>query len=363
MMMYQLEQDQEQVLQGEIYSIQQPTYANQPLQIRVNGLTLSTGNLFQAYLIRLMYPEIATPIVDEEAFAPTYYIDVAARDLVLALRRGDSREIRVLLTEYYARVSETQNPQYESQFAIADSPPPPPPPGDDDDDLAKRIADEIATVYYLNLEITLDDVIAAICKFIPEQSKLDSLPGDFADQIVSVWIDHNRMQLRALLPDKNIVDVALRQLQGKFFGVSSIVSFIKDIWNKFITLFTGSDDAHRAVSPVSFETYRNEISRTLDKYISWWKMSWFGHHHNDRANAVKDVINAAESVEEIRHILLQQKNIMGQVTDESVTIPDDLSWQSVRWNSFFEIRNRPCDPKTSGYCQVVEEALSIRTPT
>lgn len=123
----------------------------------------------------------------------------------------------------------------------------------------------------------------------------------------------------------------------------------------------------------SLRIYKNAISKTLDQYISGYKMSPFGHHHDNRARAVKNAIEQSPSFENIYTILKRQEVIFSperkrlaimssQELQKYARIPENMIWRNLserqRWNGFFDVVHYT-DPEQSGYYRVIQEALAI----
>lgn len=214
-----------------------------------------------------------------------------------------------------------------------------------DDELALKIANEIAIIYYENLELTLEDVQGVIKNNFPQQEDLQRIDDKFIEKIVHTRIDKGRYELLTLLPDRDFIKVAVDKLKN--------VSFFKKIANEISNWWNG---IKQPVSPL--QSYKDNINQVFNKYISWWKFSWFGHHHDERARVVKARIQGSQNVEEIKAILTGQIMIM---RDESGPLPT-TSWQDSRWNDRNALKNIPTNPGTSGYCKVLDEALKIDPP-
>lgn len=114
--------------------------------------------------------------------------------------------------------------------------------------------------------------------------------------------------------------------------------------------------------PDSLIGIKHEICQILEVYtkhinlgcIAIPKCSFFGHHHNDRARAVKQAILGANDADEIGKILMNQKGILEDKGYHPNTLPSDLN---DRWTK--AIMNSP--PKNSiesGYCRQINAALN-----
>lgn len=58
---------------------------------------------------------------------------------------------------------------------------------------------------------------------------------------------------------------------------------------------------------------RKAILQGLTGYIAWWKFSWFGHHHDARARAVKSAINKSTTLGEALSVLYEQQMTFSKV--------------------------------------------------
>lgn len=182
-------------------------------------------------------------------------------------------------------------------------------------DLSFKIAKEIANIYYINLELTLEDVQGVITKHLKD---LNEINYNFIKKIERAVIDEERkLTLITILSDKNIIKTAVLQI------------------------------------------YKDKICKIFNQYISWWKLSWFGHHHDKRARIVKAQIQNCQSIDEIKSILQRQEIIMTQKNAEQLP---NTSWQDNRWNERATLKNTPTHPKTSGYYKVITEALELTSP-
>lgn len=96
-----------------------------------------------------------------------------------------------------------------------------------------------------------------------------------------------------------------------------------------------------------------EVYRLLDAYISWWKLSLFGHHHDERARSVKDAIKKCHYLEEIKEILENQRDVLKQqITGEVFS-----SFLGARWTHHLTLKNIPSNSSSSGYYQTIVRAL------
>ncbi len=130
------------------------------------------------------------------------------------------------------------------------------------------------------------------------------------------------------------------------------------LWIRLATWWNNVFNPERANTNESssrLDGYKAAISKTLDKYISWWKLSWFGHHHDARARTVKEAIQCADSTVEIQHILKRQQAIVAPDNQNNLPV---TSWIDSRWNEFNTVKNK-YPVSQSGYFKVLSEALSI----
>ncbi len=344
-----------------VYTQQPLYYRSQYEVVRIAGLmSLSTGNIFQAYLIRLAYPDLSgRSVLTQEMFEEmnqNYQVRYAAQEFLRALREiehSDELDIRSalrdLLRNFYA-------------VAASPGPPPPPPPGSEDD-LAKKIARELAKIYYENLDLTIEDIQTVIKKYFKTDEAIQAITDDFIDKIVHAKIDQDRMELRALLPDENIIKVAIDALRQPQSFLQVVQDWIKRAWNFIASWFGGGGggggNGNENENGQNSQLYRYKvaITKTIDKYISWWKMSWFGHHHDGRARAVKEAIQFSGSTQEIQNILERQKYMVVPGNENNRNLPSTI-WNDQRWNSPDTVKNK-YPVNQSGYFKVVSEALEI----
>jgi len=95
------------------------------------------------------------------------------------------------------------------------------------------------------------------------------------------------------------------------------------------------------------------VSDHLNKYISWWKLSLFSHHHNARTRAVLAAIQQADSAEKIRAILQLQQDLM-----TTADLPDAPSGLDPRWAQAQFVKNFPAKPSRSGFFKAITASLT-----
>lgn len=366
-----------------------------------SGLVLSTGNLLQYFLLS----RINSTVRYQSSFTEAQLNTLRRNESLLAYAEGivrqqrdpavNSNRMRNQLRQVYVAAAAGMPPSgggnpprrgFNSSPAVPpgssagggrpsrdDSPPPndhddlsrafenPPidpsiPSGDDD--VALRIANEIAEIYYAELDLTLEDVERVITKYFPKQENLQTINDAFIDKIVHTRIDKGRYELLALLPDKYFIKAAVEKLKGNNnyqADNSEDLSFFRKIANRISHWWRGSKEP---ISPL--QSYKDSIKKIFDKYISWWKFSWFGHHHDTRARVVKAQIQNSQDAGEIRAILQRQEAIISRKDENQLP---KSSWLDNRWNKWGALKNTHANPNTSGYYKVITEALSVKSPS
>lgn len=431
-----------------------PEYPGAPLRIPIaNGVTFSTGNLAQALLLQYIYPNlgIRTPFT-ARVFIDLWNRHARIRELATDLRNhlyyseAVHEPIQSIMSEVYQYITSKQTPNTTTQEA---------------DPAATAIGEQLITIYFESLNISLNDVKHVIFE---SGIALDTINDAFIDRIMQTRIkkaEHkNPVALVTLLPDCNIIKLAVEQCRSETSWGNYWLGALKNVWHqiiaRFVSLFrqpavnyfsshmiriqeiptnTRSTASNAAVSspqpgPVptisymapfappptlarppahkplttfarvnddDFEpdnlptptpaptpgqtnyslsqvaTYKEAVIRTLEQYISWYKFGIFGHHHDERARAVRTAIQRSTSIENIYTILKRQEIILSDVRERQATmtsqelqkfarIPENLTWRNpydkLRWNGFFDVVNYT-PPANSGYYQIIQEALAI----
>ncbi len=122
-----------------------------------------------------------------------------------------------------------------------------------------------------------------------------------------------------------------------------------------------------------FENIKGELVRIMNGYISSYKLSLFGHHHNKRAIAVKTAVLSCCTLEEITAIIENQRSIFAKplIVDEPGLIASfkletegkgslkasdeikDIPLLRTRWKSVRNVSS------SSGYRKMLEAAWSF----
>jgi hypothetical protein len=373
-----------------IPTVSQPlSYARAQQIVRLaESMALSTGNLVQLVLLSLLNPNVRYAPSDRLQFNvlienQTIRAHAAHIRETLQANRLNQAElrnaVRYNLRQVYVAAAgspsfpDDEGNDWRNDFnavhrGIGDSysldndclpAPPPPPPGDDD--LPRRIAQEIALIYYENLELTLEDVQGVIKKYFPTNHDLKKINDSFINKIVHARIDKDRYELLTLLPDKDFIKAAVEQLKGNRYYKSNHAwhfPFLTRMSHGFFGRWNQSKTPKEPPTPL--QDYKNKIGKIFDGYISWWKFSWFGHHHDKRARMVKSQIQSSQEIGEIQSILLRQQMIMNK---QDVSLLPNTLWSNHRWNDPDTLKNIPADSKTSGYFKVLTAALAVPSPT
>lgn len=224
------------------------------------------------------------------------------------------------------------------------------------DDLPTAIAEELAQIYYLNLEITLEDVKQVFRKHFPTSQALAEVTPAFLSRIKHAKIDKGRMQLRMLLPVPNILEIALRAVSPNIF------ERLFQSFRSFLNNLSGSSGSN---SPI--DRYKQVIAKTLDKYISSWKLSWFGHHHDQRARYLKQEILNTNSVIAIQGLLLRQCELINPENycdeyawdDGNILTPFKDETVNRKWNYPEGVVHRSQPTAKSGFFKVLKESLDV----
>ncbi len=350
-------------------------------QVNLLGImTLSTGNLLHLFLLSFINPSIQyqSPFSDEQlnALRQNHTLVGYAQQIARGWHdRSDEHrtELRQHFRQVYASAASGGMPPEErdgvddnwrnvftgSQLPRRSSHPSSTPAesSDPDGDLPLQIANMIAYYYYTNLELTLDNVEKVITDYLPQIGGLSKITDAFIDKIVHARIDKGRYELLSLLPDKDFIKAAVEQLKGnnKYTVDQKSLSFLRKLVNQISNWWTGSK-----VPASPLQHYKDTIREHFDRYISWWKFSWFGHHHDKRARVVKAEIQKCSDVNEIRAILTRQKRVMLQ---KSTAMEPVSRWNDARWNYRTTLHNVPTKPSTSGYYKAITQALTVRPPS
>lgn len=118
--------------------------------------------------------------------------------------------------------------------------------------------------------------------------------------------------------------------------------------------------------PDMLDRYKAVIAKTLDQYISWWKFSWLGHHHDQRARYLKAEIldNRTDSVQQIQDLLTRAADL---ITPELHTLnyfPNrSVNYQDVatnqKWNTPTNVVHHTQALEKSGFWKVIDRSLAV----
>jgi hypothetical protein len=113
------------------------------------------------------------------------------------------------------------------------------------------------------------------------------------------------------------------------------------------------------------ESYKNEIKKHFDNYICWWKLSVF-HHHNARAIAVLAALMSSQDIQQIKHILFNQRGLFCHEAEVPVNpeeydpyIEIDNTILDRRWSSQLNHKCSKSHLNHSGYFNTLASCLSI----
>lgn len=100
---------------------------------------------------------------------------------------------------------------------------------------------------------------------------------------------------------------------------------------------------------------KNNIAEILKKYICWWKLSFFGHHYDQRACDIKDVIKYTNDPQEIINILMNEKYLIeaGKLVQNN-----SFAYKLLDEKEFPKLKNE-AKYKKSGYYQAIVAALEV----
>jgi hypothetical protein len=192
-----------------------------------------------------------------------------------------------------------------------------------DEDVASRLA----AIYYKNLGITAEDIYQVVSQYIRQTGRsVQDIDLSFATHIANIDVDNGRYKLITLLPDGDNCTL--------FKSVIRAIQY--------------NDDQEQVLSHL-----KADVQKCLATYTSYWKLSWFGHHHNQRALEVKVAINNCRSLADIRSVLLNQKDII-----EGKETPCASPLLAERWSSTKFLVNKKINYQSSGFYQAVTAALA-----
>lgn len=100
-------------------------------------------------------------------------------------------------------------------------------------------------------------------------------------------------------------------------------------------------------------TLKDQIIPLMNDYINPYLLSIFGHHHDDRATAVRNAISQAKDISIIVEILLNQKMLFETGRGTEGNIPETLL--SARFTT--GLVNRPPYPEKSGFYRALIGAI------
>lgn len=105
--------------------------------------------------------------------------------------------------------------------------------------------------------------------------------------------------------------------------------------------------------------YKKQVTAHLDGYISWWKMSFFGHHHDARARHLKTLINRATTILEIKDLLSdQQALILNKEHVNNNFLLRDTNKDLPRWWTNKQVKNRVVVNNEESYTKQLESAVN-----
>lgn len=171
--------------------------------VTICGVELSTKDLVHVFLIQLLAPEEQITTSFREADLKRLY---AHYDAPQELERYRHDANKKLLTQndiltLMMRLNLVATPSVS-----------------DGDGLPIEIAVAIASVYYENLELTVQDIQQVITEhlgllWIKDGLTLENIEDEFISKIVHASIDEHRMELRAILPYESIIKDAVEGLK------------------------------------------------------------------------------------------------------------------------------------------------------
>lgn len=220
---------QERIVEAKQQTHRTATHTQTRLVRMENGLVLSTTNPIHLSILEAIYPE-------RYAITSNQYEYLRPYTRTLSYSINEPNQFRNNLRRVYTAA------------AAAGAPPPPNNPNNNDDDwanvfsgnngnggnnlppcrprgnnndgnnppnnLPQIIAEQIALIYYTELNLTLDDVKRVLKEFFPTKKDLEKLTNAFVDKITNARIDKGRYTLLTLLPDKDFIKTAAAQLRG-----------------------------------------------------------------------------------------------------------------------------------------------------
>jgi|GEM_PF-5617061 len=388
------------------------TLSHEGSQVRFfNLFTLSMANRTDLYLLRVIYPQVHCYYpVDacsnnaeslQQLNDQVQFIQKSLQSILNNEAQGDSLKIessrnliRQALLNYYALA-------YKAVGVLAANTP------DLYSHLPKDIALAIFERYYQNLEMKEEDVAVIMRRLVPQKDQ-NKLLNDaaFLWRIASILVDQDKYPLQILLPNENFLQVAAQRalrhgiledakkfLSKVFSYAGKAIVFMATAIKQAGTALANTALAQKIVSGIfpetirpffrdlrdsldrednnyddgqpardSLQAYKDKVIAILGKYISWWKFSWFGHHHDNRARAVRRQIRSSANIEEIQKILQRQQQIASVSHNPAQDSLTATEWSNSRWNEPTGRKNSPKANHPSGYLAVIEEALGAPRP-
>lgn len=106
---------------------------------------------------------------------------------------------------------------------------------------------------------------------------------------------------------------------------------------------------------VELKAIKSRLSLVFNEYISCWKLSFFGHKHNNRAIEVLDALTDCQKIDEVKSILNNQYNLFTQAEYKSGPVPHLDS----RWSKAKLIENPAKENRQSNYLTMISQAMRI----
>ncbi len=332
-------------IRSELAAVIQRSQCGMFYYVKVAGVVLSASNPLHMLLLNLIFPE-------RYFFSTTLRRHEIERLMQIEAIREYAQEVRRRLIEPEPDLTAVRE-HLGNFYAVAAAAAGGSGGGGGGDDLPTKIANELAKIYYENLEITLDDVKNVLAKYFKTRQDAKQVNKVFIDKVLNTFVDKGRYPLSMLLPDKNIIKEAIESLYPPNSLLSRFLVWVRSLRHHKNSVVTRVLDR--------LADYKQAVSGVLDKYICWWKVSIFGHHHNSRARAIKAAIQDASNIQDIETIIERQVRFMMQKeVPEALNEMPTAFWKSTRWNTAGNVKTIPAEPNTSGYYRALCEAISIK---
>jgi hypothetical protein len=125
------------------------------------------------------------------------------------------------------------------------------------------------------------------------------------------------------------------------------------------------------ISKERLEDLKHQIAEIFGQYISCWKFSFFGHHHNDRARVVNEALQGVRTITDMEEILLNQQSLFPTIETPEVaassSCPPAVAFENQaetgflepRWSQAEYVVHQSQPGKLSGYASALKSALAV----